>query len=72
MTLASAAQAGDASLPALFKSMSGDRGPNGRNIIQCTGNRYIIGSSNCIGDRLFQGAFRSNDVGRSMAKAYDF
>lgn len=56
----------------LFNSMDQDRGPNGRNIQQNTGNRYIVEQSDPIGDRIFEGAFRSNEIGRPLAKNFDF
>lgn len=61
----------DAALPQVFRSMSSYRGPFGKNIIQGTGGRTIT-PSYPPGKRLFQGAFRSNDSGRVLARNFDF
>jgi hypothetical protein len=58
-------------LPEVFKSMSTYRGPFGKNIIQTEGGRAIT-PNYPAGKRIFQGAFRSNDSGRLMAREYDF
>ena len=55
-----------------FNSINSWRGPFGKNVIQSTGARKITSGSAVVGKRLFQGAFRSSNHGRPLAKEYGF
>jgi hypothetical protein len=68
-SVASAAPAPNATnIKRLFDGMSEYRGPMGKNILQHEGSRTVIGQGSTSGPRQFQGAFRSNQSGRPLAR----